>query len=286
MPIHDQGYRRYGGSAHRTAGAWWVIARAGMLAAVREAAFHRAAAVRLGRRSSSAPCRSMSRRTSSRRRSWRRRRRRSASSSISRSIFVFFVTHLRRRRADRRRSPRQRAAALSVEAADPRRVHRRQAGDAALVFLRCVTGCRRCCCCCCRCCSPAAPTFLRSNLFLMPAITLFSAVAGLRLGVHDAGAVVAVEEPPVRRDDVCRHRLLHRRPVSGAARHHRQPRLGVRSRPATRWTSIADGIFRIRLRRRPFRCPCRSRLLVIVVLIAASHLGARAAGRVRWRSST
>ena len=40
---------------------------------------------------------------------------------------------LRRRRADRQRSPRQRAADLSVEAADAHRVHRRQAGDAGHV---------------------------------------------------------------------------------------------------------------------------------------------------------
>src|SRR5688572_23627627 len=39
MPIHDQGYRRYGG--HRFAGgrSWWVIARAGILARVRERRF-------------------------------------------------------------------------------------------------------------------------------------------------------------------------------------------------------------------------------------------------------
>ena len=44
--------------------------------------------------------------------------------------------HLRRRRPDRQRSPRQRAAALSVEAADARGVHRRQARDPVRVPAR------------------------------------------------------------------------------------------------------------------------------------------------------
>ena len=63
---------------------------------------------------------------------------------------------LRRRRPDRQRPPRQRAADLSVEAADARRVHRRQARDPARRSCCSSPGCRRCCCCSCRCCSPAA----------------------------------------------------------------------------------------------------------------------------------
>jgi ABC-2 type transport system permease protein len=36
VPIHDQGYRRYAGRREPHGGRWWVIARAGVLARVRE----------------------------------------------------------------------------------------------------------------------------------------------------------------------------------------------------------------------------------------------------------
>jgi ABC-2 type transport system permease protein len=39
MPIHDQGYRRYGGRREPHGRRWWVIARAGMLERVRERRF-------------------------------------------------------------------------------------------------------------------------------------------------------------------------------------------------------------------------------------------------------
>jgi ABC-2 type transport system permease protein len=39
MPIHDQGYRRYGGRRVRHGRGWWVIARAGLLEQVRERRF-------------------------------------------------------------------------------------------------------------------------------------------------------------------------------------------------------------------------------------------------------
>jgi ABC-2 type transport system permease protein len=39
MPIHDQGYRRYGGRRELHGRAWWVIARAGLLERVRERRF-------------------------------------------------------------------------------------------------------------------------------------------------------------------------------------------------------------------------------------------------------
>src|SRR5688572_15680589 len=39
MPIHDQGYRRYGGAKAPHGRTWWVIARAGILARVRERRF-------------------------------------------------------------------------------------------------------------------------------------------------------------------------------------------------------------------------------------------------------
>ena len=39
MPIHDQGYRRYAGGRTSRGGAWLVIARAGIVARVRERRF-------------------------------------------------------------------------------------------------------------------------------------------------------------------------------------------------------------------------------------------------------
>src|ERR1043166_1028499 len=36
MPIHDQGYTRYGGSRERYGRRWWVIARAGLMERLRE----------------------------------------------------------------------------------------------------------------------------------------------------------------------------------------------------------------------------------------------------------
>ena len=39
MPIHDQGYRRYGGNKARTGSGWIVIARAGIRTFVEKKAF-------------------------------------------------------------------------------------------------------------------------------------------------------------------------------------------------------------------------------------------------------
>ena len=39
MPIHDQGYRRYGGSRSFHGGGWWVIARAGIRERIQERRF-------------------------------------------------------------------------------------------------------------------------------------------------------------------------------------------------------------------------------------------------------
>src|SRR3954466_16271932 len=39
MPIHDQGYRRYGGSKARTGTGWTVIARAGIRTMISKRAF-------------------------------------------------------------------------------------------------------------------------------------------------------------------------------------------------------------------------------------------------------
>ena len=69
-------------------------------------------------------------------------------------------------------------------------------------------------------------TFLRANLFLFPAITLFAPFRSLL----SAFAMLALSSLSKSRrfvvDHVRRHHLLHRGDVPGAARHHRQPRLG------------------------------------------------------------
>ena len=39
MPIHDQGYRRYGGARNAQGRTWWVIARSGLMERFRERKF-------------------------------------------------------------------------------------------------------------------------------------------------------------------------------------------------------------------------------------------------------
>jgi hypothetical protein len=41
MPIHDQGYRRYGGERAAVGRAWLVIARAGLLSLISQTGVHR-----------------------------------------------------------------------------------------------------------------------------------------------------------------------------------------------------------------------------------------------------
>ncbi len=67
--------------------------------------------------------------------------------------------------------------------------------------------------------------FLRKNLFLFPAITVASLLQVLLVDIHDAGAVVALEEQPLRGDPLCRNHLLHRGRLQVLLRDHRQ--LGV-----------------------------------------------------------
>ena len=64
--------------------------------------------------------------------------------------------------------------------------------------------------------------FLRANLFLFPAITVGALLAGAARDLHDAGAVVAVEEQPLRRHPLRRHHLLHRGDLRRDVRDHRQ----------------------------------------------------------------
>ena len=117
---------------------------------------------------------------------------------------------LRRRRADRQRPARQRAADLPVEAADADGVHRRQGGGAVRLPAARDLG-------------PGAAAAVpagdvRGQLRLpaeepvpLPGDHGRLLPAGAARDVHDAGAVVAVEEQPLRRHPLRRHHLLHRR---------------------------------------------------------------------------
>ena len=92
MPIHDQSYRRYGGQRENLERVWFVVARAGMMTFLKKRAFLGLAGCSRGCRSSSERCRRTSRPRSSRSRCWRSRPRPTAGSSSSRTAFVFFVT--------------------------------------------------------------------------------------------------------------------------------------------------------------------------------------------------
>ena len=101
---------------------------------------------------------------------------------------------LRRRRADRQRPPRQRAADLPVEAADAHRSTSPARWRSCSRSCCSSRSCRRCCCCSCRCCSPAASSSCRTTCSCSRRSRVGALLQALRRDVHDAGAVVAVEE--------------------------------------------------------------------------------------------
>ena len=260
MPIHDQGYRRYAGRREARGQSWRVIARAAHPRRPSVAACHRRccccrlAAVPRPRRADLYAAANIPAGA----RSWPPRRRPSATFLDLPGLFVFFVT-ISSVRPDRRRPARQRAADLPVEAADPRRVHRRQAGRPAGVPALRHAGCRRCCCCCCRCCSPAALTFLRANLFLLPAITLFALMQSLL----SAFTMLALSSLSKSRRFVA---IMYAGLIFFTAamyqalrRHHRQPRLGRGSRRGDMLDVLGDAIFRVGRPGRPIPVPAASR---------------------------
>ena len=181
MPIHDQGYRRYGGTrAPRRPRLAGHRARRHPHAA-RASARSSACCCSRGCRSSSAPCRSTPPPTPAGRSFLRADgARRSASSSSSRSIFVFFITVYvgagliaNDRRANALQiylsKPLTRAEYIVGKLAmllDVPAARHLGAGDAAAGR--------------CRCCSPAASRSSANNLFLFPAITRASLRPGAR----------------------------------------------------------------------------------------------------------
>ena len=148
MPIHDQSYRRLQAATREHRAQRMDRDRADRHQELPAASARSSACCSSpGSRSSSASCSSTSPPTS------RRRRTCSAPSTQTfrdfleqQSFFVFLTTIYVGAGLIAQRSPRQRAADLSVEAADARRVHRRQDGDPAGVPAARHAGCRRCCC--------------------------------------------------------------------------------------------------------------------------------------------
>ena len=109
--------------------------------------------------------------------------------------------------------------------------------------------------------------FLRKNLFLFPAITVAVAAAGAPGHVHDAGAVVALEEQPLRRRFSTPASSSSRPPSTACST--RSP-AAPRSRGSRRPTSLAqvvDVIFRLTPR---YMTPWQVSLIVIVGLIVVS----------------
>ena len=172
MPIHDQGYRRYVGSRAAVGRSWQVITRAGIRTVLAKRAFLglmllawspfvvRAVQVYIAANFSAGLVPRAEGRDLPR---------------VSRPAgHLRLLRHdLRRRRADRQRSARQRAAGLSLEAADARRIRRRQAGASSSCSCRrhLAAGDH----------AAARPDHVRRqlhlrprNIFLLPAITLFS----------------------------------------------------------------------------------------------------------------
>ena len=244
----------------RTGRAWWVIARPASARVLAQARVPGAAADRLGAvprprgadlRRRQLPAGVVPRADGARR---------SASSSTSRHLRLL-RHHLRRRRADRQRSPRQRAADLPVEAADARRVHRRQAGDPDRRSCCWSPGCRRCSCCWCRSRSPAASRSSATTCSCCRRSRCSSLVQVAAGVVRDAGAVVAVEEQPLRRHHVRRAHLLHRGDVQRVyAASPAQPWLA--------WLSPTDDARRSSATR---SSGCRRAIDVPVSVVGAGH---------------
>ena len=209
MPIHDQGYRRYGGERVPRGPAGSVIARAGIRTMLAKRAFLgllllawlpffvRAVQIYAA---ANLPQAAIPRADAE---TFRRLPRRSRTCSCSSS-------RVRRRRPHRERSPRERPADLPVEAADARRVHRSASSRSSMAFLLLVTW------------VPAIVLLIVQiavcrQLHVLHATTSScsrrsrssrsSQVTAGRDG--DAGAVVALEQQPVRRHPLCRPDLLH-----------------------------------------------------------------------------
>ena len=275
-PIHDQSYRRYQGTRQPPGRAWTVIARDRHPEHARAQGLPRRCCSSPGFRSSSAPCRSTSSTAYPAGRPGARRvdRRCSRSSSSSRALFVFFVTVYVGAGLIADRPPRQRAADLPVEAADADRVHRRQARDPRVVpaVHHAAAGAAaghhagRC--------SPAASTFLRSNLVprcrpIVLASLVRVIVASFTMlalsSLSKSTRYVAILYAGID--------LLHRSDLRRAARRSPARRASPGCRSAATSTIVTDVMFRQTPR---YETPVVVSVLVLLGLVVAVDLGARA----------
>ena len=267
-PIHDQSYRRYARRQGRRAGvarhredrhphdarrassssSCWPSSW--MPFVVRAVQIYVAANFSAGRASS------------------RRRRTRSGEFLEQQDIFVFFVTVYARRRPDRQRPARQRAADLPVEAADARRVHRRQARRSWRRSCCSSRWCRRSCCSSCRSCSRATSTFLQANAVPVPGDHRVSPPSRSRWSRRRCWRCRRCRRAAATSASSTRALIFFSQArVRRAALHHRQhPRCrGCRSAPTSRRSATSSSGCR-RATRRPWPVS----LLLVVVLIAAS----------------
>ena len=198
MPIHDQGYRRYGGREDARGQAWLVIARAGMRTCFAKRVVPGPAARRLG--AVLRPCRPalLCHELPPGSRFWRTLPQTFRDFlEFSRALRLLHH-HLRRRRPHRQRPARQRTADLPLEAADARRVRRRQGRRAGGVpaARHLAAG---------HAAAGRAGAVRRQLRVRAGEPVSVSGDHGVRVaaGAHgdlrDAGALVALEEQPVRR---------------------------------------------------------------------------------------
>ena len=220
MPIHDQGYRRYGGQRAPRGRAWLIIARTGVRTLIGRRAFIGLLLVSwvpVRRPRGPALC-----------------RRQPAPGGVSRAdsgdvpsvpqpAGRLPVLHHRlcRRRAHRQRQAGQRPADLPLQAVDPHRVRLRQAGHSlrlpaarhlgagAAAAGRADSLCRE------LHVSDGQPLPVSRDhaVFLHP---------GVDRGAGDAGAVVALEEQPLRRHPLRGAAVFHAGHLRGAEGGHRQ----------------------------------------------------------------
>ena len=233
MPIHDQSYRRYGGGKAALGRSWTVIAKAGIMTHDPQARVHRPAAVCLVavRRPRGADLRR--RELPAGRGACSRRTRRCSAQFLEQQDFFVFVMTIYVGAGlianDRR------ANALQIYLSKPLLRSEYIAGKAAVLFtfLMLVTWLPAILLLFLQVMFKGSFEFLRANLFLFPAITVGVAAAGAARDLHDAGAVVAVEEQPLRRHPLRRHHLLHRGDLRRDASDHRQHAAcrGCRSAP-------------------------------------------------------
>ena len=225
MPIHDQGYRRYTGRRIPPGRGWWVIARAGVIERVRERRFLalmllawspfivRAlqiyASTSFAQLSFLAPGPDTFREFLD-----------------QQSPFLFFITIYAGSgliASDRR------ANALQVYLSKPLTRVQYVLGKllALAVFLLAASWLPAMALLALQMIFAGSSDFIRDNPSLVPAITLFCADRGAGDIAGDAGVVVPFDEPAVR----CRHvrgrRGIRGGGVPGAARDHRDHRVGV-----------------------------------------------------------